>query len=181
MTETSSSLPASLPKCSEQLYSRCLYLSKALMQQTQTGREGDAWRRDETRKRLKVRVCCLSQTSFPLVADSLYTEPAEFIRSAAGDWWCGFLEADTNSSRNFASSLPCEFCSWQDGTSSGRILRPQDTKDVVVVVVVVVFKQIHKPVLHEGGVIVWNSDNNRWSLILSKRNSKINFSDKWHL
>lgn len=164
MTKTSSSLPASLPKCSEQLYSRCLYLSKTLMQQTQTGREGDAWRRDETWKRLKVRVCCLSQTSFPLVADSLYTEWAEFIRSAAGDWWCGFLEADTNSSRNFATSLPCEFCSWQDGTSSGRILRPRDAKDVVVVV----FKQIHKSVWHKGEIILWNSDNSRWSFILLK-------------
>lgn len=41
-----------------------------------------------------------------------------------------FLEANINSSQKFASLLlPCEFYSWQDETSSGWTLIPQDTQD----------------------------------------------------
>lgn len=47
--------------------------------------EMEARRRGETGERLKVPVCCLSQLHFLLVADGLYSEPAEFIRSAVGD------------------------------------------------------------------------------------------------
>lgn len=71
--------------------------------------EKETRRRDETAERLKVYVCCLSQLSFLLVADTLYTERAEFIRSAVGDWWCGFLEANTNSSQKLQACFLVNF------------------------------------------------------------------------
>lgn len=85
-------------------------------------------RRDETGERLKVYVCCLSQLPSGISHSS---------HRASGVYQvcCGWLMMWVFGSQyqfipKVASLLPCEICSWQDGTSSGRTFRPRDKDDV---------------------------------------------------
>lgn len=71
------------------------------MQQTETGQERHNKGGDPS-------VLCLLSRFF-LVADTLYSEQTEFIRSAEGDWWCGFLEATTNSSEKLQACFLVNF------------------------------------------------------------------------
>lgn len=79
---------------------------------------GKRWKEEQIKN-----MSAASRSPLFLLSEPLCSAWAEFIRSAAGDWWWEVFGRHNQLILKVASLLHCEFCSWQDQTSSGRTLR----------------------------------------------------------